>query len=252
MAAVEKALHALFVAADGTSLRKEDLKKARELAAMLDELARVVRPGRLLVDAAAGKSYVGLLAAELVGVERVHVIERDAARARLCREAAARLTRPAELTVVEGDVASSASWPDAADVVVALHACGAASDAVLDAAVAAKTRWLFLVPCCYAHAVPFSAHAERLADAMGVPDHAEVRRRVVISLIDTERTLRLEAAGWETTVMALVPPTVTPHNLMWRARRMREPNRMRQASERLAKLRAGDGRLGDGRLVVPR
>jgi hypothetical protein len=240
LAAVERALHALFIASDGTALRKEDLKKARELAAMLDDLARVVRPGRLVVDAAAGKSYVGLLAAELVGVERIHVIEREAARARLCREAAARLTRPAEVTIVEGDVGDRGSWPETADVVVALHACGAASDAVLDAAVAAETRWLFLVPCCYAHAVPFSARAEAIVDAMGVPEHAEVRRRAVTSLIDAERTLRLEAAGWETTVMALVPPTVTPHNLMWRARRMREPNRMRQASERLARLRAGD------------
>jgi hypothetical protein len=232
-------MHALFIASDGTGLRKEELKKAREMAAMLDELHRVVRPGRLVVDAAAGKSYVGLLAAELAGVERIHVIERDAARARLCREATARLTRPAEVTIVEGDVSDRASWPAGPDVVVALHACGAASDAILDAAVVAETRWLFLVPCCYAHAVPFSQRAEALADAMGVPEHAEVRRRTVTSLIDAERTLRLEAAGWETTVMALVPPTVTPHNLMWRARRMREPNRMRQAAERLARLRAG-------------
>ena len=46
----------------------------------------------------------------------------------------------------------------------------------------------------------FSPSAEAQADALGVPRHAEVRRRVVMSLIDAERTLRLEAAGWETTV----------------------------------------------------
>jgi hypothetical protein len=237
LAAVEAALHRLFIGTDGTSLRREDLKKARETVALLDELARVARPDGLVVDAAAGKAYVGLLAVELVGVRRLHVIEREPRRVGLCRQAVARLAHAAEVHVVEGDVADAGAWPAAPDVVVGLHACGAASDAILDGAVAAAARWLFLVPCCYAGSVPFSAAAEARADTIGVPRHAEVRRRFVTSLIDTERTLRLEAAGWETTVTALVPPTVTPHNLVWRARRVREPNRMRDAAEKLSRLR---------------
>jgi len=240
LAAVEEALHRLFIGVDGTSLRREDLKKARETAALLDQLSRVVRPDRLLVDAAAGKAYVGLLAVELLGVTRVHVIEREPRRAELCRQAAARLSRPAEVRVVEEDVAAASAWPEAPDVVVGLHACGAASDAILDAAIAVDARYLMVVPCCYAAAVAFSPTAEARADALGVPRHAEVRRRVVMSLIDAERTLRLESAGWETTVSALVPPTVTPHNLLWRARRMREPNRMRQAAQQLLALRGTD------------
>ena len=108
LAAVEAALHRLFIGVDGTSLRREDLKKARETAALLEQLARIVRPDRLLVDAAAGKAYVGLLAVELLGVTRVHVIEREPRRAELCRQAAARLSRPAEVRVVEEDVARRA------------------------------------------------------------------------------------------------------------------------------------------------
>lgn len=236
--AVEGALHRLFIGADGTSLRKEDRKKAREMAALLDEIARLGPNRRLLVDAAAGKSYVGLLAVELLGLDRLCIIERDPRRAALCRQAAARLSRPAAITVVEADVADAAAWPPEPDAVVALHACGAASDAILDAAVAAAARWLLLVPCCYAGVVRFSATATAIAERTGVPRHAEVRRRFVMSLIDAERTLRLEAAGWETTVAALVPPTVTPHNLLWRARRLREPVRMQRAAAELARLRS--------------
>ncbi|MCU1278903.1 MAG: Methyltransferase [bacterium] len=242
LAAVEAALHRLFIGTDGTSLRREDLKKAREAAALLDELSRIVRPDRLLVDAAAGKAYVGLLAVELLGVTRVHVIEREPRRAALCRQAVARLSRPAEVRIVEEDVASASAWPQSPDVIVGLHACGSASDAILDAAVAVAARYILVVPCCYAAAVAFSPAAEAHADALGVSRHAEVRRRFVMSLIDAERTLRLEAAGWETTVAALVPPTVTPHNLMWRGRRMREPNRMREAAAQLARLRASNSR----------
>jgi hypothetical protein len=243
IAAVEEALHRLFIAAEGTRLRKEDLKKAREMAAMLDAMAKVLRPGKLVVDAAAGKAYVGLLAVELLGVERVRVIEREPGRVALSRQAAARLTRAGqravEIEIVERDVGERAAWPDEPDLVVALHACGAASDAVLDAAVAVQAKWIFVVPCCYAGTVPFSAVAEAKAEALGIPRHAEVRRRFVQTMIDAERTLRLEAAGWETTVVALVPPSVTPHNLMWRARRLKEPGRMREAEAKLRTLRAG-------------
>lgn len=237
---VAGALHRLFIAAEGTALRDEDRKKARETAALLDELLRIgVGGGKLLVDAAAGKSAVGLVAVELLGVERLRVIERDPAMARRAREALPRLSRNADVDIVEADVADAAAWPREPDCVVALHACGAAADAILDGAVAAGARWILLVPCCYARAVPFSPTAEAIAAARGVPEEAEVRRRFVTSLIDAERTLRLEAAGWETTVTPLVPPTVTPHNLLWRARRVREPVRMSRAAGQLARLRAG-------------
>ena len=235
-AAVEERLQALYIAAEGTSLRREDRKKAVEVAALLNELGRL-GGDRLLVDAAAGKAYVGLLAAELLGITRVMLIERDAGRVAASEAAAARLSRRPALGVCQGDVGDAALWPDEPDAVVALHACGEASDRVLDAAVRARARWLFLVPCCYAGAVPFSAAAEAKAEAMGVPRHAEVRRRVVTGLIDAERTLRLEAAGYETTVLPLVPPSVTPHNLLWRARRAGAPRRMAEAAARLARLR---------------
>jgi predicted RNA methylase len=235
---VARVLHALFIAVEGTQLRQEERKKAIEVAAFLRELAPLVRPGRLLVDAAAGKAYVGLLAAALVGVDRVLVLEREPSRAAACRDALGRLQARAQVDIVVADVADRAAWPDAPDIVAALHACGPASDAILDAAVASRARALLLVPCCYAHAVPFAAAAEALADATGVPRHAEVRRRFVTAAIDAERTLRLEAAGYETTVVPLVAPTVTPHHLLWRARRVGEPRRMAEAAARLGRLRA--------------
>ena len=66
---VEAALHRLYIGADGTSLRKEDRKKAAEIVAFLGEIEQLLGKGKkplTLVDAAAGKAYVGLLAAELV------------------------------------------------------------------------------------------------------------------------------------------------------------------------------------------
>ncbi len=240
IAQVEQELHELYIAVEGTRLRDEDRKKAVELAALLNELARVVRGDRLLVDAAAGKAYVGFLAARLLGVTRAVIIERDATRLAACRTAAARLaSSSAAIELRGGDVADASRWPTAAHVVVALHACGIASDHVLDAASVMRATWIFLVPCCYGAGIPFAAAADARADELGIPRHSAVRSRFTASLIDAERTLRLEAAGYEVTVVPLVPPTVTPHNLLWRARRVAEPGRMHAAAAQLERLRGG-------------
>jgi hypothetical protein len=232
-ARVAAALHRLYIGESAAGLRDEDRKKVAEVTALLAEIARVPRRG-LVVDAAAGKATVGLLAAELVGLDRLVVLERDPRAAARSREAAA--TVSARVEVREGDVADPALWPDTPDLVIALHACGPASDAILDRAAAARAKVLLLVPCCYSAAVAFAPAAERRAEALGAA-HGEVRRRLVTALVDLERTLRLESLGYETTVVSFVAPTVTPHHLLWRARRVGEPRRMETAAKRLADIR---------------
>lgn len=246
-AEVERWLDDLYIAAEGAGLRDEDRRKAVEVAAMLEEirraLGRTARARELtLVDAAAGKAYVGLLAARLVLEPlgrrgRVVALEREPERAAAARAAAARLGSRLAIECRAADVADPAAWPAAPDLVVALHACGPAADAIIDNATAAGARTLLLVPCCTGAAVTAAGLAEASARALGVPRHAPVRRRFIQAMVDSERTLRLEAAGYETEVVELVPPTVTPHNLLWRARRVREARRSaaaRAALERLA------------------
>ncbi|MFO0608030.1 MAG: methyltransferase [Polyangiales bacterium] len=237
-AAVRACLHRLFIAAEKARLRREDEKKAEELAGFLALLRGRVSKRAALVDAAAGKSPVGLAAVELLGVGRLVAIERDPARAAACREAAGRLSRGASVEVREGDLADDASWPARVDVVVALHACGAASDAVFAQAVKRGARWMVVAPCCYATAVPFSARAHAVAEALGAANHAAVRRPLVQALVDADRTLSLEAAGYEVTVAPFVAPTVTPHHLAWVCRRAMEPRAMEAAGRRRAALHA--------------
>jgi hypothetical protein len=236
--AIRAAAHRLFIGAEDAGLRLEDEKKCVEVRALLAEIGRV-RRGGLLVDAAAGKAPVGLLAAELSGVARVVVIERDEGRAAACRAAAARLGRAAEIAVRVGDVGDPQLWPDRPDAVAALHACGPAADRIIDAAIRARARFLLLVPCCYGEAIPFAGDAAAAAARLGVERHGELRRRVAADLIDAERTLRLEAGGYRVEVAQLVPPTVTPHNLLWRARWAGEPVAMERARVRHAALVGG-------------
>ncbi len=232
---VEAKLQSMFIDAAGTSLRREDLKKAVEVAALLNELARLSRDGTL-VDVAAGKSYLGLLAVELLGFEHLVVIEREQKRLADVKHAMGKLTRLAKIELHHGDVADASLWPKNPAVVTALHACGPASDAVIDAAVACEAKWLLLVPCCYGAMIPAWATGKRRADELGMPGHSEVQKRFLHAFVDGERTLRLEAAGWETTVVPFVAPTVTPHNLLFRARRLKEQKRMSGAAVQLQQL----------------
>jgi hypothetical protein len=243
---IEAALHRLYIAAPQASLRKEEHKKAAELYGMLVEIERIVKSARgrgpfRLVDAAAGKAYVGLLAAELVLAKKrrhaqVTLIERESRRAAACRQASERVRAPGvDIEVLTSDVADQGAWPREPDLVVALHACGPAADLILRQAVAVRTRHLLLVPCCTSQSVAATELALRRAEALGLPQHAEVRRRFIQAMVDGERTLALEAAGYETTVVPFVPPTVTPHNLLWRARRVGEARRMAAAAAQLAR-----------------
>jgi hypothetical protein len=248
---IEEALHRLYIAVPGTTLRKEDRKKVVEIAGILTEIDRIVgatAKGRDvgIVDAAAGKAYVGLLAAELVLAAKarpghIALIERDGSRAAACRLAAAALRAPGvDITVLEADVGDPTAWPVEPDLVVALHACGPAADSIIRQAVTCRARHLLLVPCCTSRHVAAADRAARRAEELGLPRHAEVRRRFIQALVDGERTLVLEAAGYETEVVPFVPPTVTPHNLLWRSRRVGEPRRMAAAAADLARLRHTD------------
>ncbi len=175
---------------------------------------------RLLVDAAAGHGYVGLCAAALLGWRRVRAIERDDRRLRQVEAAAAKLEVPVELELRPGTLGADAALvPAGADLVVALHACGAATDGVLAAAVTAGARFILCAPCCYGAAIPGWDEAIAKGQELGLPRDAAVRGRFAAAIVDGARLLRLRAAGYDAQLISFTAPTVTPHHLLFVARR---------------------------------
>jgi hypothetical protein len=248
---VAHALHRLFIGAEHTALRREDHQKVQELVPLLDEVARAAKKKRgVLVDLCAGKSPLGLVAAALALPPgwRVVVVDRDDDRVAAAREAIGRLdpARDVHAEVVVGDVGESAvaELVAGADVVCALHACGQATDVIIDVVTMAQPTWVLLVPCCYGahprvgtdHAIPGQRAAAGLEGVL--PRQGLVGRKVAAGLIDAERTLRLEAAGYDTEVVEFCAPTVTPHNLLWRGRRGLDDVRRADAVTRRRRLLA--------------
>lgn len=246
-----------FVGAEGAGLRDEERTKTEELVAMLDELSRAIarvsrRTPLVLVDAAAGKGYVGLLAAKLLlepdgRPATVHFIERDPRRVELAKQAASRLALGTELVFTAKDVDDASAYPSDASIVVALHACGDATDRVLERAVAARARNILVVPCCVGRSTRGVELAGSLADAIALPTAAPIRRRMIHAVVDGERLLRLEAAGYQTEAVEPFPPRVSPYNLLLRARRVEEPRRMERARVDLDTLRLAPSQSGERR-----
>lgn len=197
-------------------LRDEDRTKAIEVAAMLGEIARIAGGGRdrTLVDLGCGHAYVGLAAAALLPDARLSVlgVDRQPARVRRCEEAAARIGGGIRMQFVTASI-EDAPIPDAPDVVVALHACGPATDAAIERAIAVGARHLLAVPCC--HRRPLVAPRSPRTGPLEA-----LRRRAEE---DLARAARLEAAGYEVVAVEVWPPSVSPANVMLRARRVRAP-----------------------------
>ncbi len=230
---IEAVFRELFVPRADSPLRPEERRKVPELAALLPEIERT--GARSLVDAAAGRAPLGLVAAKLLDLDELWILEREPARAERARILGGSLRTRVEVRV--GGVEDHDIWPERPELVVGLHACGPASDHILDACLRTRPRHLLLVPCCYADKVPFTEAARAHLDALGVPSQAGLRRRLIEGLVDAERALRLEAAGYEVDVLDFVPSSVTPHNKLLRARWFGPSRGRDQAGERLRRLR---------------
>lgn len=171
--------------------------------ALDDIFARHATP--VLVDAAAGRAYLGLVlyeawlrrheTARLVAIER---------RPELCetiRDIAESMGFE-RLEVVEGDLAD-AQWPERVHFALALHACDTATDDVLVRAIEAGADWIAVVPCCQAEVarqLKACTTEDPAASLWREPMH---RREFGAHLTNVLRVLTLRACGYQVTVTEL-------------------------------------------------
>lgn len=98
------------------------------------------------------------------------------------------------------------------DIVISLHACDTATDAVLDFAINNRAEVILATPCCH-HELSEKLDCESLAFIADVP---LLRQKFCSAATDALRLLRLEAAGYKTDATELIDPEDTPKNIMLR------------------------------------
>ena len=97
------------------------------------------------------------------------------------------------------------------DLVVALHACGTASDDVIDLVVRTEATRLALVPCCHPRRPDLLAR-------MDLPVSGAGGDRLASAALDGLRVLRLEAARYRVDTVALAATATTGRDLLIMAR----------------------------------
>jgi len=237
-------LQALFALTYGgrpeARLRPEEERKSRVLPGVLADALRLLSPRGMpvVVDAAAGRAPFSLALAASCAAQGVHIIaiDREAALGEASRRAFDRL--PAHTSTIEprtGDVGDASLWPDSPDLVVSIHACGSATDLVLESAARARAKHVLVMPCCVSSSLSSAGRADLAAASLAFEGGlAQKRFRDLYTL--NERRLTLEASGYKTEVVALCPESATPYNLALRGARAHEPVRMERARQSLAAL----------------
>ena len=101
-------------------------------------------------------------------------------------------------------------------LVISLHACDTATDAVLAKAVEWNADVILSTPCCH-HELNHTLNCPALSF---IAEHSMLRQKLCDAATDALRLKLLESKGYSVTALELIDPEETPKNIMLRALRM--------------------------------
>ena len=105
-------------------------------------------------------------------------------------------------------------------LVISLHACDTATDAVLQNASKWRADVILSTPCCH-HELN---HVINCPELEFITRHSMLRQKLCDAATDALRLLRLESEGYMTSTIELIDPNETPKNIMLRAIRNKKYN----------------------------
>jgi trans-aconitate methyltransferase len=105
------------------------------------------------------------------------------------------------------------------DIVIALHACDTATDAVLEKAIQWQAKAILAVPCCQ-HELFHQVQNIALTPLL---KHGILKERFAALVTDAARAQLLEIAGYHTQLLEFIDFEHTPKNLLIRALKRKSP-----------------------------
>lgn len=128
------------------------------------------------------------------------------------------------LSFVCGDV-NEFEPPARPDLVVSLHACDTATDAVLGKGAEWQAPVILSTPCCH-HYMNRHLNCPELAF---IAEHSMLRQKFCDAATDALRAKKLEARGYSVEAVELVDPDDTPKNILLRAIKVGKTNERAKA-----------------------
>ncbi|KAE9244926.1 hypothetical protein PF004_g5475 [Phytophthora fragariae] len=216
---------------DGKLLAERARNKRHQVDNLAIFLQRILRPGDVVVEFCAGSGYVALPLACLFPQCTFVLLDKKEPSLAIAEERIA----AAQLTNVEIFCGFIDDYHKPFDVGIALHACGEATDIVMQKCLAERAAYV-LAPCCvgkiklselvYPRSATLAAELSRteyevLAKAAdfghsssAAVAHTDInrRRRRCKTLLESDRNMRAEEAQYDTFMFVMHPPTATPKN----------------------------------------
>ncbi|XP_073717108.1 glutathione S-transferase C-terminal domain-containing protein [Misgurnus anguillicaudatus] len=210
---------------DARAVRKQ--QQLNNLVAMVTEMAQ---PGQTVVDFCSGGGHVGIVLAHMLPKCQVILIENKEESLVRARERCTQLG----LTNIGFIQTNLDYFTGNFHIGVALHACGVATDMVMDRCLQARAGFV-VSPCCYGfiqNTLKFNfPKSARFAETLSYKEHMilcrfadqtavslPLERRLIgkgcMGLVDLDRSWAAETHGYSVKVMTMVPEGCSPKNNM--------------------------------------
>lgn len=224
-------LRALRWEGPGGGLNQRELKKFRETVGFSAHVLRMLRNAAfeelVYLECSCGKSYLTFalnhILRELYGVEcTFYGVDVSGKLVEKCRGIAESLGYD-NMSFIEGRTLEfCVPQGQRVDVVLALHACDTATDEAIAKGIRLGARYIMVVPCCQNQ---LRGQMRRGGALRGLTDFGPLLYRFADLLTEALRAQVLRGAGYSVEIHEIVPPTVTPKNLVITARRLRSGKR---------------------------
>ena len=181
-----------------------------------DAAEKLPGTGRIYVaDLCCGKSYLSFavyhyLTAVLHREVAMDCVDRKASVMKECAEIAEKLGYTG-MHFTCGDIFDYVP-EQRPHMVISLHACDTATDAVLEVAMKTRARIILSTPCCH-HDMNRRLDCPTLAF---IAERPMLRQKFCDAATDALRLLRLDATGYKTDATELIDPEDTPKNILLR------------------------------------
>lgn len=249
----EPLLKALHILTRDGALNQDSRRKLNQVLHLVRQIEPLLKrawerdEAPILADLGAGKSYLGLLLADILfrpwGKGAILAIEEREALCATIANIARETGLTSVRTIAAGIAAAEVQGPVAA--VTALHACDTATDDAIAFAIKHDAKVIALVPCCQAEA---ARQLEAMSDhpLHALWRHPIQRREFGAHITNVIRALFLESHGYKVRVTELTGWEHSLKNELILAERHQRsnPQAKRQLDDLLARLPVRPARLG--------
>ncbi|KAJ1217503.1 hypothetical protein NDU88_005097 [Pleurodeles waltl] len=216
--------------AEGKMSGDRALRKKQQLDNLVSAVINLVKPGDVAVDFCSGGGHVGLVLAHMLPSCQVVLIENKEESLVRAKDRSIDLG----LKNIWFIQANLDYFTGGFNIGVALHACGVATDMVIEHCITARAAFV-VCPCCYGfiqntvkatfprshrfkEVLSYKEHMIlcRFADqtAAQLPPERRLIGKRCMGLVDMDRAWAAEACGYSAQVISMEPETCSPKNNM--------------------------------------